>query len=227
MACKKYAGWLTHVALGQLFPASRYSELVAHLGNCESCREDYQRTQTAVSLADQAVSALTSGEPSSQFASRLRARIANESAPDRSAWAVRIPIVASVLIFIAIVGIAAAKWVERGAARRPLPVVASIPSEPATAATSATRPGTADRMTTSVRVHPHAAVRQRTPDVLVAPGQMQALLRLAEITRHRRGRAAIEVARHDDFVQSLEVTPLEIQPLDVGKIEDFDSSGGF
>ncbi len=227
MACKKYAGWLTHAALGQLFAPSRYSELVAHLGNCESCREDFQRTQTALSLADRVVDALTSGEPSSQFVPRLRARIANESARVRSAWTARVPIAASALIFIAIVGITAAKWIERDAARAPLAVVASIPSEPAIATSSAVRAAAAAQKTPSMRGNPHAASRQRTPDVLVAPGQMEALLRLAEITQHRRARAAIEIARHDEFVQSLEVTPLEIKPLEVANIGDFDSSGGF
>jgi hypothetical protein len=227
MACKKYAGWLTHAALGQLLAPSRYSELVAHLGNCESCREDFQRTQTVLSLADRAVNALTSGEPSSHFVPRLRVRIANESARVRSAWAARVPIAASTLIFIAIVGITAAKWIERDAARAPLAVVASIPSEPAIATTSAVRAAAADRKTPSMRVDPHAALRQRTPDVLVAPGQMQALLRLAEVTRHRRASFANEVARHDELGQPLEITPIEIQQLDVSKIEDFDSSGGF
>ena len=227
MACKRYAGWLTHAALGELLAPSRYSELVAHLGNCESCREDFQRTRTALSLADRTVSALTSGEPSSQFVPRLRAHITNESAPVRFAWAARVPIAASALIFIAIVGITAAKWIERDAARAPLALVPSIPSEPAIATSSAARDATADRKTSSMRVDPHAALRQRTPDVLVAPGQMKALLRLAEITQHRRAGAAIEVARQDEFVQSLEVTPLEIKPLEVAKIGDFDSSGGF
>jgi hypothetical protein len=226
MACKKHAGWLTHAALGQLFAPSRYSELVAHLSNCESCREDFQRTQTALSLADRAVNALTSGEPSSQFVPRLRARIANESARVRSAWAARVPIAASALIFIAIVGITAAKWIERDAARAPLAVVASIPSEPAIGTTSAVR-AAADRKTPSMRVDSRTALRQRTPDVLAAPGQMEALLRLAEITQHRRAGAAIEIGGHDEFVQSLEVTPLEIEPLQVAKITDFDSSGGF
>jgi hypothetical protein len=227
MACKKYAGWLTHAALGRHIAPSRYSELVSHLGNCESCREDFQRTQTALSLADRALNALTSGEPSSQFVSRLRAHIANESAAVRFAWTARVPIAASALIFIAIVGITAAKWIERDAAPAPLAVVASIPSEPVIATSSAVRAAAADRETPSIRVAPHAALRQRTPDVLVAPGQMEAVLRLAEITRHRRAGAAIEVVRHDEFGQSLEVTPLEIKPLEVAKIGDFDSSGGF
>ena len=78
-----------------------------------------------------------------------------------------------------------------------------------------------------MRVNSRKAGRERTPDVLVAPGQMQALVRLSEIARHRRAGFAIEVTRRGELGQSLEVTPLEIQQLNVSKIEDFDSSGGF
>jgi hypothetical protein len=227
MACKKYERSVTDAALGQLLLPSHRFELIAHLGGCESCREAHQRAEAAALLADQAVNTLVSGEPSSQFAARLRARIANESEAAPPAWAARVPIAASALILIAIVGIAAVKWIQRDAARAPLAVVASIPSEPAIAPTSAVHAAAADRKTPSMRVDPHAALRQRTPDVLVAPGQMDALLRLAEITQHRQAGAAIEDARRDEFVQSLEVTPLEIKPLEVAKIGDFDSSGGF
>jgi hypothetical protein len=43
----------------------------------------------------------------------------------------------------------------------------------------------------------------------------------------RAGVVRDEVVRHDEFGQSLEVTPLEIKPLEVAKIGDFDPSGGY
>jgi hypothetical protein len=227
MACKKYESSVADVALGQLFRPSRRSQLAAHLGICESCRKAHERAEAARLLTDQVVNALVRGEPSSQFAARLRARIANESVPTPSPWAARVPVVLSALIFAAIVGITATNWIERDAARGPLPVVASIPPAPVTDAPAATRSAVAEQRTASRRVPRRQAARERTPDVLVAPGQMQALLRLAEVTRHGRVGYAIEVGRHDQVGQPLEVTPIEIQPLDVSKIEDFDSSGGF
>ncbi len=70
-------------ALGALGDAEM-AELRAHTAGCSHCRSEWETIRALVVAVDRGVEAMVAGEPSAQFVSRLRARIAEEPTP--SAW---------------------------------------------------------------------------------------------------------------------------------------------
>ena len=74
------------LALGEIHPQDELA-LLAHVAECEACRDAYNQAGTLRSLVDRGVEKLVGGlresEPSPQFAARLRARLATEPAPSR------------------------------------------------------------------------------------------------------------------------------------------------
>jgi hypothetical protein len=74
------------LALGEIHPRDELA-LLAHVAECEACRDAYNQAGALRSLVDRGVEKLAAGlresEPSPQFAARLRARLAAEPAPSR------------------------------------------------------------------------------------------------------------------------------------------------
>ena len=74
------------LALGEIHPQDELA-LLAHVAECEACRDAYNQAGTLRALVDRGVEKLVAGlresEPAPQFAARLRARIAAEPAPSR------------------------------------------------------------------------------------------------------------------------------------------------
>jgi len=74
------------LALGEIHPQDELA-LLAHVAECEACRDAYNQAGALRSLVDRGVEKLAGGlresEPSPQFAARLRARLAAEPAPGR------------------------------------------------------------------------------------------------------------------------------------------------
>jgi anti-sigma factor RsiW len=76
---------INDLALGELSPKGEL-ELLAHVAECEACREAYDHAKAVRSEVNRGVETLVEGEPSPQFMARLRARIAAEPAPKRWSW---------------------------------------------------------------------------------------------------------------------------------------------
>ncbi len=225
MVCEEYARRLTDAALGDLL-ASRRSELIAHTRACAKCRDVYERTQRAATLVDQGIETLVAGEPSPQFAARLRARIAGEPQGDHVAAVQWVPIVASALIFAAIATISLLKYDGR---RSPAPSAASVSSISSELHTNAiSQSGVKVRPSHSLRSHVHAVPSAQQPEVLVEPGQMAALLQLDEAIQKHSADAPRIVAQRARLSLPMQVEPLEIKSLDVSRIEDsVDPWGGY
>jgi anti-sigma factor RsiW len=75
MSCEKYSGWMTDAALGEL-RGKREPELLAHAMECEACREALSHATKVREFVERGIEALVEEEPSPQFATRLRRRIA-------------------------------------------------------------------------------------------------------------------------------------------------------
>ena len=108
MSCEKYSGWLTDSALGEL-RAEREPELLAHAMECEACREALGHARAVREFVDRGVESLVAGEPSPQFATNLRRRVAQESQPLRSPWAAWAPVIAGALALVAVLAIMATR----------------------------------------------------------------------------------------------------------------------
>jgi len=233
MACEKYYDWMTEAALGELRP-ERESELLAHVAECDVCREAYSHAKTVAATVDRGVETLVAGEPSPQFAARLRARITEEPAPVRwnwTGWPVVAP--ASRRLFVAAAGTLAlatlllfvlARWPRHN---NPAPTVTMNPStSPVTLVPQAPpqpRPVIPAQSRGASHVRRSVLPRSREPEVLVPPGQLEAALQFADAIRTGRVNGAQVLAAQQMLDKLLETEPSEIPQRD--KSKDDDSAG--
>jgi anti-sigma factor RsiW len=104
MSCEKYSDWMTHAAFGDL-PAEREPELLAHAMECAACREALAHARAVHDFVDRGIESLVAGEPSPQFATHLRRRIAQECEPLRSPWTAWAPVSACALALAVVLAI--------------------------------------------------------------------------------------------------------------------------
>jgi Putative zinc-finger len=222
--CKKYGEWIEDAALGALGPV-RERELLAHAGECAACREAYQQARELLTLVDRGVGWLVSGEPSSHFAARLRARIAEPSIR-RFAWLTGKPMVAMAVTVVILLVLVARQWRvaapqevavnSQSLALAPEKLTTNPPSHPA-AATGAyrSRPGShvLGPVSARHRFSRHATPR-RQPEILVPASQLAAVMELAKAIHSGRVDGTKLLAAEQRADAPLEIKPLEIAPLE-------------
>ena len=217
---------MKNFALGKMSP-KRELELLAHVAECEWCRETYNHAKAVRALLDDSVEALVAAEPSAQFMTRLRAKLASEPAPSRWNWdlwrffedqsgerlsyAVGAFVLATILI-VAIVGsprrhIAAPSSVEVLGTSFAPPIAATPASEISNRSMNPERP----RKPSSARL---VSSPNSQPEVLVSKGQLLAVAEFYEATRSRRVNAGQIYAAQEAQQKLLEVKPIEITPLE-------------
>lgn len=217
MACEKYAGWMTDAALGELSP-QRETKLLSHLSECERCRDAYVHAQEVASFVDRTVGLLVEGEPSFTFATRLRARLAEEPAPIRWAWAIWTPAAASALALAGVLMFAVIHAARRDhstlvTASRTL----APPSAPATAG-NFLAPIRGSIRSSSVHPAGPPTARSHEPVVLVDPGQLAAVMQFADAIAggHVNGKELISSQQKIEeplVIRALEIQMLEIRPM--------------
>jgi len=221
MACEKYSGWITGAALGALQPDEE-RELRAHAAACADCRSEWEAERALAAAVSGAVESLVSGEPSPQFAARLRARIAREPTP--AAWpfltwpvlsAGGLVATAVLLAVLLIRSPQRARQTVATAVYSPAAVVkpAQAPAQAILSAEQnrATRPGPSRRL--SARQQSDAA--SFPFEVLVPKGELSAALLLSEAASDGRIDGAQLSALAEEAGKPLEVKAIEIAPLEV------------
>jgi len=223
MSCEKYSGWLTDAALGEL-RAEREPELLAHASECDACREALGHARAVREFVDRGVESLVAGEPSPQFATRLRRRIAQESQPQRSPWAGWAPVIAGALALAVLLAIMVT--------RRPLhdrsnPSIASVanpaPAPSGALAASAVIPQAVKRSESKresaygVRARAAATV---LPEIIVPQGQLAAAMQLSAAVNSGRVDGNQLLASKQEYEKPLEVRPIEIAPLESPALAD-------
>lgn len=269
---KQYEQWIADAALGALDPR-RERELLSHVGECDVCREAYQRARELAALVDRGIESLVAGEPSPHFAARLRARIAEEQPARRFAWLTWRPIaaylgtaavLAALLIFLLLpkhrhFGSDAVRTNPStpSAAQIQAPIAANHPTTnqvqvrrrypPAPEATQRTTPsrvqfasrfgshdkravglsrasrGPASRASDRHAAGPSSAVARRNsptePEVLVPPGQLDAVMQLAtDISSGRidgKRFIAEQAEAQKNMQEPLDIAPIEIKPIEI------------
>jgi hypothetical protein len=226
MACGRYRDALTDVAAGE--PATAAVE--AHLAACEACRAELHALRRTLAVADAEMAGLASAEPSPGLAARIRRAAAQPSPEWRFGWLW--PAVAAAATLLAALAVVLA----RGTGPTPEPRVAVDLVRPRPIETpAAVRPrepviprgsglaspegsaGTADPSSPGKDVAPRDD-RAPEPEVLVPPGEGEALLRFAADVRPR-------VVSSDSLLvadmsgpltepKGVEIQPLVIVPLD-------------
>jgi hypothetical protein len=231
MACEKYSGWITGAALGALRPDEE-REFRAHAGLCADCRSQWEAERALALAVNGAVESLVAGEPSPQFAARLRARIADEPAPAAWPFLTRTVLSAGALAAAAVVlAVLLLRSPERAgrtaetAARNPAAVVKPAqPPAPAILSAGqdrATRSGASRRFS----ARPQNVAAPFPFEVLVPRGQLSAALLLSEAASAGRIDGAQLSAFAEEAAKPLQVKAIEIAPLEDSGAADSASAG--
>jgi hypothetical protein len=241
MACERYREALTDAAAGEPAPAG----VEAHLASCEACRAELQVLRQALAMADAEMAGLASAEPSPELAVRIRQAVdasetsglASREGPlhaFRFAWLwPAMAAAATVLVALTVV-------ISRGQPPAPGPRVAEATPRPRSSATIRT-PEAADGPVSPqasgerVAIEDHHAVTPRSsgqaerrgvrkvfvpaePEVLVPPGEGEALLRFAAHLQTRvvssDSLLVTDLSGPLSVPQDVEIQPLVIVPLD-------------
>jgi anti-sigma factor RsiW len=233
MACERHKDALSDAAAGGGAPAP---ELEAHLASCEACRGELEGLRGALATADRELARLLSAVPSPELPPRIRAAVAG-STPAAQGWRPGIG--------LALVGAAAALLVAvllvwqrhvpppvitvetkpspspgRGS-ETPAPVLGRNQSAAPAPAGERTPPVTASVSSDRSR---RARNTVSEPEVLVPPGELEALLRYAANLRRRTlAPDALLVADHS--VPLPEPRYAAIQPLAIVPLDPDESAG--
>ena len=247
MACERFRDALTDVAAGAPAPAP----FEAHLAACEKCRAELHRLRNALSLADAEMAGLVAAEPSPELGARIRQAVA-EASPSPAwhlGWLWPATAAAATLL------VALAVWVGRGPSpspearvavdgkgpviprdlRLPGPEGSAVPSaETAVAPGGGTvAPGSSGpavrrgvrRTGGSLGTRPVAVPRDDSPEVLVPPGEGEALLRLVALVHRERLSPASFAAAGQPSPDLAEPVPLEIKPIEIVPLDPAETSG--
>jgi len=204
-------------ALGALRAADE-AELRAHASGCRDCRGEWDAMRALVAAVDRGVEAMVAGEPSPNFAARLRARIAGERASAAWPWLTWPRIAAAALaaaVLLAVLLVRAPWW-----GRQPAPLTASTPAEIVLPIT-AEKPAPPERaaVKTSAALHRGGARAHSQPDalsteVLVPKGQISAALILCDGMNAGTIDGAQLSALAEQSAEPIEVKALVIAPLE-------------
>ncbi|HLW81904.1 MAG TPA: zf-HC2 domain-containing protein [Candidatus Acidoferrales bacterium] len=232
--CARVRDWIVDAAAGSLAEGRR-SDFDTHVSGCAACREEFQRAQALLRAIDEGVRARVAAEPSPQLAANIRQMIAEQEQrvpiwSRRNAWPTAASACAALAIFLF-----AAMTLHRSSSR-PIaghtrkPVVTS--STPNSAVTVPKRNAAIESPThaqprkpelvAARRKLPRSIRRHRAaePEVIVQPGQMQAVLQfVAEVQKGKINGATI-VAEIKASEKPLEIKPLVIPPLKTPPISD-------
>jgi anti-sigma factor RsiW len=229
MDCQKKSEQITErindFAMGDLSPRSEL-ELLAHVAECDACGEAYDRAKAVRSLVDRGVDTLVAGEPSTQFMTRLRARIAAEPAPKRWSWdgwriweqASRRPlsyaagaVVLATLLVTVVTGLPHRR-VSAPTVAEVVPTTSLSPNA-ATAFPNATASPERPRKKVAAGSVPSSRIR-REPEVLVPKGELLAVAQFYEAVHSRPVDSEHLYAAQEEPQKPLELKPIEITPLE-------------
>lgn len=229
MSCERYRSWMTDAAADEL-PENRRTELENHARECAACRQEFQRVRTLLAAIDLGVTAQAAAAPSPRLMERVRQRIHDEASV-APWWNARwVPAVACAAVLI----VAASVWTlwPRTDARHELTASSAPPSQaqavrPATVLTAKPkitpqRRGPMVALARSAhklsarRIERHPSAPE-IPEVIVQPGQMEAVMRFAQMLNSGQIDGAKLLADLKAADQPLKIKPLETPELADGK----------
>lgn len=238
MSCERYRSWMTDAAADGL-PKSRRTELENHARECTACRQEFQRVRTLMEAINLGATAQAAAEPSPRFLEQVRQRIRDEAslAPWWNArW---VPALACGAVLF----VAASLWTlwPRTGARHeltassahPSPVQAVRPAAVETTAKPKIMPERHGLMVALARPARKLNARRidrqppmpEVPEVIVEPGQMEAVMRFAQALNSGQIDGAKLLADLKAADQPLEIKPLETPEL-AGDKSNGASEGG-
>jgi anti-sigma factor RsiW len=215
-------------ALGELSPKSEL-ELLAHVAECEACREAYDHAKAVRSLVDRGVDTLVAGGPSPQFVTRLRARIAVEPATKRWSWgawriweqASRQPFsyALGAVVLAAILAVLVLGLPRRHVSTPEVAEVASTTSAtPSPVNVPLESPVKLERPPKRVAASVPSPKIRREPEVLVPKGELLAVTQFYEAVH----RTPVDI-EHVYSAQQEPQKPLEMKPIEITPLEPLET----
>jgi hypothetical protein len=217
------------VAAGAPAPAG----LESHLVSCAGCREELATLRRALALADTEMAGLLSAEPSPDLASRIRRSLAESDPATEWRFGWLWPATAAAAVMLVVV----AAWQARSPsplASPEAPVAAnpviprdSVAPGPEESAESVI-PRVASRPALEGSAVPRSTGRPAIaaePEVLVPPGEGEALLRLVALVHRERVVPAALGAAGEPSPALAEPEPLDIKPIEIVPLDPAGSSG--
>jgi hypothetical protein len=219
MSCEKYSGWMMDAVLGELC-SEREPELLAHAMECDACREALRHARTLHEFVDRGVEWLVAGEPSPQFATHLRRRIAQESEQLRSPWTAWAPIIAGALALAVILAIVVARRpFHNGSNPNLASAVNPLSAPPEAVPASAESQRNVKRMEGKRGGHTRAATTT-FEEIIVPKGQLSAAAQLSAAINSGQVDGNQLLAAQQEYEKRLEVKPIEIAPLEIPALDD-------
>ncbi len=230
--CAQFRKWMADAADAALAGNLR-AGFDAHLRDCAACRQEFGRMQTLLQAINSDLSASVAAEPSPQFVARIRQRIAEQPQPHRAplwlpgnAWLTAAGACAALAVFLLaarashkspelphadVAGPVASPPAHIAPLPNPRPSgsVASVPSRP---------PGFVAARTPSSRAIDRPVPE---PEVIVEPGQMQAIFRFAAAMQSGQVDGAKLLADEKKSAAPLVIKPIPVAPpLNVTALND-------
>lgn len=241
--CGRVRGWMADAATGSL-SETRRGEFEKHIGDCAGCRAEFARMENLLGRIEQNLSAEFSVEPSSRLLANVRQSITAEPQHSTSwvgghrrfAAAVACTAFASVLLAVIVLQrtnqptrhyVSHTPVAGSASARIPVPParVTAVPGD-STSAENVPPRVTAHARSSKPRfavarqeLPPNPRRHNTEPEVIVQPGQMQAILQFVAAARKGQIDAAKALANKQQDAQPLVITPLNTAPLKIAALD--------
>ena len=238
--CGRVRGWMADAASGSLSDVRR-GEFEEHIGDCAACRAEFARIENLLGRIDESLRAELAVEPSPKLVLGVRESIAAETQSTRLTigWLTRTPWLSAAGVCAAVAALVILMLTHRtnrpDGHFAPHPQIATsapahLPVAPSRSA-SASRENFPPGAPAHVRVNkPRLAVARNAsprnprvdstePEVIVQPGQIQALMQFVAASEKSQVNAAKvfdEIHRDSKplVVEPLAITPLKMAALD-------------
>lgn len=240
MACERYRDALTDLAAAGAATAA----VEGHLASCEACRAELHTLRQALAVADAEMAVLASAEPSPGLAARIRKAAAPPSPEWRLGWLwPAVAAAATLLVALAVV-------LGRGTGPTPesrvaaemahsqptggAPVAEPLGEETVPAAEQAfTGAFQEDEPTPQIVAQGDPGFtrvgtrddRPPEPEVLVPPGEGEALLRFVALVHRQRLAPTQLAAAGQPSADLAQLTPIDIPPLEIVPLDTAEPSG--
>src|ERR1700691_5875334 len=208
-------------ALGELSPKSEL-ELLAHVAECEACREAFDQAKALRLVVDRGVETLIAAEPAPKRWSWDAWRIWEQVARRPLSYGTGVVVLAALLIAV-VAGLPR----RRVSAPTVTEVVPTTPPSPhaATAVPKATTIPDHSRKEVTSHSVPSSRIR-REPEVLVPKGELLAVVKFYEAVHNTPVDSERLYAAQQEPQKPLELKPIEIIPLEPLEAPVADSDQG-
>ena len=246
MSCERFRDALTDAAAG----GPEVPALEVHLAGCAGCRSELAQLRRLMAAADESLSTLAEAEPSASLRVRIREAVAGSESAPALRWGFAWPVAAAAVLALAAVGVwratvetvpvapavaegfrptAAAASTPRAAVTPPVvsqgerPRTTTTPRPQVAAPDTGARSGRSAAAPASVRVARGAHTTE--PEVLVPPGQQEALLQFVALVHRECLDVPALAAAGVPSADLAEPAPIDIRPIEIAPLDPAEAQG--